>query len=119
MSKPATELEDRLRSVAKGDMSGVEVLARMHEGVLEATGLDPETFQLVQIAALAAVDGCPVSWLAHLEAADEIELDLEKILGTLMAIAPIVGTPRVVAAGARIVHAMGLEEELARAVSPD
>jgi 4-carboxymuconolactone decarboxylase len=118
MSTRATESEDRLRSVAKGDMSGVEVLVGMHEGVLEATGLDPETFQLIQIAALAAVDGCPVSWLAHLEAADEIELGLEKILGTLIAIAPIVGTPRVVSAGARIVHAMGLEEELAKAISP-
>lgn len=118
MSTPAAETEDRLRSVAKGDMSGVEVLVRMHEGVREATGLDAETFQLVQIAALATVDGCPVSWLAQLEAADEIDLGLEKILGTLVAIAPIVGTPRVVAAGARIVHAMGLEEELARAISP-
>jgi 4-carboxymuconolactone decarboxylase len=119
MSTPATEAEHRLRSVAKGNMSGVEVLVGMHEGVLEATGLDPETFQLVQMAALAAVDGCPVSWLAHLEAADEIELGLEKILGTLMAIAPIVGTPRVVSAGAKIVHAMGLEEELAKAISPE
>jgi alkylhydroperoxidase/carboxymuconolactone decarboxylase family protein YurZ len=119
MSAPATKPEDRLRSVARGDMSGVEVLIGMHEGVLEATGLDAETFQLVQIAALAAVDGCPVSWLAHLEAADEIELDLEKILGVLIAIAPLVGTPRIVSAGARIVHAMGLEEELARATTPD
>jgi 4-carboxymuconolactone decarboxylase len=118
MSTSASESEDRLRSVAKGDMSGLEVLVGMHEGVLESTGLDHETFQLVQMAALAAVDGCPVSWLAHLEAADEIELGLEKILGTLIAIAPIVGTPRVVSAGARIVHAMGLEEELAKAISP-
>jgi 4-carboxymuconolactone decarboxylase len=119
MNTPATELEDRLRSVAKGTMGGFEVLVEMHEGVLEATGLDAETFQLVQIAALAAVDGCPVSWLAQLEAADEIELGLEKVLGTLIAIAPIVGTPRVVAAGAKIVHAMGLEEDRARATSPD
>jgi 4-carboxymuconolactone decarboxylase len=117
MGTPASGSEDRLRRVAKGDMSGAEVLVGMHTGVLEASGLDPDTFQLVQIAALAAVDGCPVSWLAHLEAADEIELGIEKILGTLIAIAPIVGTPRVISAGARIVHAMGLEEELAKASS--
>jgi alkylhydroperoxidase/carboxymuconolactone decarboxylase family protein YurZ len=114
MSTPTTETEDRLRGVAKGNLSGFDALVSMHEGVRQATGLDPETFQLVQIAALASVDGCPVSWLAHLEAADEIELSLEKILGTLVAIAPIVGTPRVVSAGARIVHAMGLEEERAQ-----
>jgi alkylhydroperoxidase/carboxymuconolactone decarboxylase family protein YurZ len=114
MSTPTTEAEDRLRGVARGNLSGFDALIGMHEGVREATGLDSETFQLVQIAALASVDGCPVSWLAHLEAADEIELSLEKILGTLVAIAPIVGTPRVVSAGARIVHAMGLEEERAK-----
>ena len=115
MSTPATDTEARLRGVARGDLSGFDALISMQERVLEATGLDPETFQLVQIAALAAVDGCPVSWLANLEAADEIDLGLEKVLGTLMAIAPIIGTPRVITAGARIVHAMGLEEERARA----
>jgi len=113
MSTPTNETEDRLRGVARGSLSGSDALVSMHEGVREATGLDAETFQLVQIAALASVDGCPVSWLAQLEAADEIELGLEKILDTLIAIAPIVGTPRVVSAGAKIVHAMGLQEESA------
>jgi 4-carboxymuconolactone decarboxylase len=115
MSTASSATEGRLRGVAKGDLGGVDVFVNMHEGVLEASGLDPETFQLVQIAALAAVDGSPVSWLLHLDAAEESDLDLEKVLGALVAIAPIVGTPRVVAAGAKIVRAMGLEEELARA----
>jgi 4-carboxymuconolactone decarboxylase len=114
-----SEPEDRLRGIAQGELGRLKAFAGMEEGVLEETALDAETFQLVQIAALAAVDGCAVSWLAQLEAADENELGLEKILGTLLAIAPIVGTPRVVSAGARIVHAMGLGEELEQAIAPD
>jgi alkylhydroperoxidase/carboxymuconolactone decarboxylase family protein YurZ len=107
MTMPTAEAESRLRGVAKGNLDDFDFL---HGDV---PALDAETIELIQIAALAAVDGCPVSWLARLEAADAIDLDLEKVLGTLIAIAPIVGAPRVVSAGAKIVHAMGLQEESA------
>jgi hypothetical protein len=102
MTMTTAETESRLRGVARGDLSGLQG---------DVPALDAETFELVQIAALSAVDGCPVSWLTRLEAADAIDLDLELVLGTLIAIAPIVGTPRLVSAGAKIVHAMGLQEE--------
>ena len=57
-----------------------------------------------------ALDGPLVSWVAQLDAADEAELDLEQILGALVAVAPIVGTLRVVSAGRKIVRAAGLAE---------
>jgi alkylhydroperoxidase/carboxymuconolactone decarboxylase family protein YurZ len=113
MGSQTATAEQKLRGVAEGDVSGIAVLERMHEGVFEASRLDSETFQLVQIAALAAVDGPPVSWLLHLAAAGETDVDLDKVLGTLTAIAPIVGTPRVVAAGGNILRAVGLAEALA------
>src|SRR4051812_22181810 len=100
--------ETALKGVAGGDVTGLEVLAKMHENVLEASKLDAETYQLVQIAALAAVNGPPASWLFHLAVADETNLDLDKVLGTLIAVAPIVGTPKVVAAGGNILRAIGL-----------
>ncbi len=88
---------------------------------LPKQGLDLETFQLVQIAALAAVDGSAVSWLVHLGAAEETDLDLERCWA-LVPIAPTIGTPRVVAAGAKIVRAVGIigavaaaEDQLRRA----
>jgi 4-carboxymuconolactone decarboxylase len=114
MTTRASAPEEGLRGVARGDLSGIEALVNMHEGVLEASGLDPETYQLVQIAALTALDGSPVSWLVHLEAADESGLGLEKVLGTLVATAPIVGTPKIVSAAANIVRAAGLAEERER-----
>ena len=115
MTAHAGVAEERLRGVARGDLTGFGVLAETHARVREASGLDAETYQLVQIAALAAIDGPPVSWLLHLAAAEDSNLDLDKVLGTLIAVAPIVGTPRVVAAGAEIMRAVGLAEAVAAA----
>jgi 4-carboxymuconolactone decarboxylase len=72
--------------------------------------LDRETYRLVQIASLVALDGPLVSWVAQLDAADDAQLDLDQVLGTLVAIAPIVGTLRVVSAARKIVRAAGLAE---------
>ena len=52
---------ERLRSVARGDLSRLGILSDMYTGVREASGLDQETYELVQIAALVAVDGSAVS----------------------------------------------------------
>jgi alkylhydroperoxidase/carboxymuconolactone decarboxylase family protein YurZ len=113
MSSQTGNAESTLRGVAEGDVRGIDVLAKMHENVLESSRLDAETYQLVQIAALAAIDGPPASWLLHLAAADETNVDLDRVLGTLIAVAPIVGTPKVVAAGGNILRAVGLAESLA------
>ena len=113
MNAPVATAEERLRRIARGDLAGLGLLAGMHDGVREASGLDAQTFELVQIAALAAVDGSAVSWVLHLDIADEANLDVTQLLGTLVAIAPIVGTPRVVSAGAKILRAVGLAEAVA------
>jgi 4-carboxymuconolactone decarboxylase len=85
---------------------------RMHEGTLEASGLDSATYQLVRIAALAAVDGSPISWLANLGMAGDLGVSADQILGTLIAIAPMVGTVRIVSAAGKIARALDLDEEL-------
>ena len=72
--------------------------------------LDGDTHRLVQIAALVALDGPLISWVAQLDAADEEQLDLDQVLGALVAIAPIVGTLRVVSAARKIVRAAGLAD---------
>ena len=95
-----TQTEQRLCALADGDLRPIEHPAE----------LDRETYRLVQIASLVALDGPRVSWVAQLDAADEVELDLDQVLGTLVAIAPIVGTLRVVSAARKIVCAAGLAE---------
>ena len=103
--------EDRIRAVAKGDFESVGVVPDLQNGAVGGSGLDAETCQLVQIAALVAIDGPHVSWLRHLEAADEQEIELEKIFGTLLAVAPVVGSAKIAAACAKIVRAAALGEE--------
>jgi alkylhydroperoxidase/carboxymuconolactone decarboxylase family protein YurZ len=80
---------------------------------LEATTLEPETLMLVRIAALVAIDAPPASYLMNLGAAGEVGVGAEEVRGVLAAVAPIVGTPRVVSATGKIARALGLALELA------
>ena len=107
----APTTEDRIRAVAHGDFEAVGVAPDLQNGSVRGSGLDAETSQLVQIAALVAIDAPHVSWLRHLEAADDQEIELDKILGTLLSVAPVVGSAKIVAACAKIVRAAALGEE--------
>ena len=90
----------------------LDLLASMTADSIEASSLDPETLMLVRIAALAAVDAPPVSYLMNLGAASELDIDPEQVRGVLAAIAPIVGTARVAAATGKIVEALAVAIEI-------
>ena len=90
----------------------LDLLARMTADSLEASSLDEQSLMLVRIAALVAVDGPPASYLLNLEAAGEVGVDEEQIRGVLAAIAPIVGTARLVSAASKMARALGLAIEL-------
>ncbi len=91
----------------------LDLLASMTADSLEASDLDAETLMLVRIAALAAVDAPPVSYMLNLEAATDVGIDGEQVRGVLAAIAPIVGTARVASATGNIVKALAIEIETA------
>jgi 4-carboxymuconolactone decarboxylase len=91
----------------------LDLLASMTAASIEASSLDPETLMLVRIAALAAVDAPPVSYLLNLEAASAVGIDAEQVRGVLAAIAPIVGTARIASATGKIVDALEVEMEIA------
>jgi hypothetical protein len=91
----------------------LDLLASMTKDSLEATDLDPQTLLCVRIAALVAVDAPPASYLLNLGAASELDLDLEQVRGVLAAVAPIVGTPRIVSATGNMVRALALALETA------
>ena len=67
-----------------------------------------EAVLLVRLAALVAVDAPPSSYLVTFRAAEDTLLDLEDARNVLIAVAPIVGTPKVVNAAANIAQALGL-----------
>jgi len=91
----------------------LDLLALMTAGSVEASSLDPETFLLVRIAALVAVDAPPISYVLNLGAASELDVDADRVAGVLAAVAPIVGTARVASALGHIVKALELELEVA------
>jgi hypothetical protein len=70
--------------------------------------LQPREFMLARMAALIAVGAPPASYLANLTAAEETAMTAEDVQGVMIAVAPLVGTARVVAAGGNIMRAMGL-----------
>ena len=91
----------------------LDLLASMTADSLAVSNLDPATLMLVRIAALAAVDAPPISYVMNLEAADAAGVDPEQVRGVLAAVAPIVGTARVASATAAIVEALAIELEVA------
>ena len=91
----------------------LDLLGKMTADSIEASSLGAEALVLTRIAALVAVDAPPVSYMLNLGAASEIGIEAEQIQGVLTAIAPIVGTARIVAAAGNIGRALGIALELA------
>jgi 4-carboxymuconolactone decarboxylase len=97
--EPYATPEDCLRALAAGQASVLKTLARMEVGALARSGLDEETYLLIRLAALVATDAAPVSYRAHLGAAG---LSTAEILAALVAIAPVVGSARVLSAASKL-----------------
>jgi hypothetical protein len=99
--------------MAQQETPVLDLLAEMTASSLDASDLDAKSLMLVRIAALVAVDAPPASYLLNLGPASELGVDAEDVRGVLVAIAPIVGTARTMAALGHIVRALGLALELA------
>lgn len=102
-----------------GDTPILDLLAKMTEDSLEATTLDDQSVMLVRIAALVAIDAPPASYLLNMGAAGGSGVDADQIQGLLAAVAPIVGTSRVVSAAGKMVRALGIQLELADLAGED
>jgi 4-carboxymuconolactone decarboxylase len=98
--------EDHLRALAAGQAAVLEARARMQVSTLERSNLDEETYLLVRLAALVATDAASVSYGAHLGGrGDGLVLSTTKVLATFMAIAPVVGSARVLSAASELTRA--------------
>jgi hypothetical protein len=74
---------------------------------IEHNSVSPRDFMLARLAALIAVDAPPASYLANASAAERAGLTAEDVEGVMIAVAPVVGTPRVVSAAGHIFRALG------------
>lgn len=91
------------------DTPVLDTLVQMSENTLARSRLDPETFMLLRIAALVSVGAPPASYTANFGAAEEFGVEPEKVQGTLVAIAPVVGTARIAQAAVAIATALNVE----------
>lgn len=107
-----TTVRENLRALSRGDAPVLEQLAQMTLDTLPRSGLDEETYTLVRIAALVASDAPAVSYVVNLGSAAEIGVPVEDVQGTLVAIAPIVGSARLVAAAGNMLRALGFASDL-------
>jgi 4-carboxymuconolactone decarboxylase len=113
MNVPAkADVDDATRELLAGLAVGdPELLAEgleLRAGWKERSGLNSRTYALVKIAALIALDAPPASYLWQVGNAINEGVLPSDILGVLIAVAPQVGGPKVIAAAPEIMIALGL-----------
>ena len=113
MNEQKASAHESLQGLSQGDTTRLSFLQDLIARSYTESGLDPQTFMLVRMAALATLDAAPASWLMNIAVSGEAGLEPELILGTLTAIAPVIGTARVVSAAGNILKALELGEALA------
>ena len=85
----------------------LDTVLEMTSASVDRVEFSDEVLLLVRLAALVAVDAPPASYLVNLGAAADTALTLNDARSVLIAVAPIVGAPRVVSASAKIAEALG------------
>jgi 4-carboxymuconolactone decarboxylase len=95
--------------LAQHDSNALEGLFKARLDNLEASGLDPKTYSLANIAALIAADAAPASYMFQVGFALDAGVTPEEILGLLVALNPTVGNVRIVSAAAEIAFALGID----------
>ena len=86
----------------------LDTIAAMTAESVARCGLDDNALIAVRIAALAAVDAPAASYLLHVGPAMDAGVTIEQVQDILIAVAPIIGTPRTLSAAAKITEALGV-----------
>lgn len=106
------EVNDETRGVlgalAQGDPDLLETGLELRADWKAKTGLDGRSYALVKLAALIALDAPPASYVWQVGNALAEGATPEDLVGVLIAIAPQVGGPRLVAAAPELMLALGL-----------
>jgi 4-carboxymuconolactone decarboxylase len=104
----STNAREVLNALAHGDPDILAAGLEMRANWEAKSGLDPRSYALVKIAALVALDAPPASYLWQVANALEAGATPEDLIGVLIAIAPQVGGPKLVAAAPELMVALGL-----------
>lgn len=104
--------EKVLGAVADSSTPVFDAIFQVHLDTLMASTLDERSYHLVRLAALIASGAPPASYLVHVPMAVDAGVTLEDAQGICIAIAPIVGTPKITEAAGNVLRALGLAEAL-------
>jgi alkylhydroperoxidase/carboxymuconolactone decarboxylase family protein YurZ len=96
----------------------LSTLTDMTAASVEHNSLSPREFMLARLAALVAMDAPPISYFANAPAIRESGMTPEDIQGVMIAVAPVVGAPRVMSAGGHILRALGIAIAVAESEMP-
>jgi alkylhydroperoxidase/carboxymuconolactone decarboxylase family protein YurZ len=107
------DAKQTLRGLSGHDDNLIERLLKVQSDNIAESGLDPRTHAIARIAALVALDAPPASFAWQVSLGLGSGLTPEEVVGVLVAVAPSVGIPKVVAAAPEIAFAlkMNIEDE--------
>jgi len=86
----------------------LDTLTDMTAASVEHNSLTPREFMIARLAAMVAVDAPPISYFVSASAIEQSGMTAEDIQGVMIAVAPVTGAPRVMAAGGHILRALGI-----------
>ena len=98
-----------LRRLALRDDRYIDGLLRADCSGATLAGIDSRSHALLRIAALIAIDASPPSYMSAVQAGLDAGASYEEIVGTLIAVMPIVGIARVVSAAPNLALALGYD----------
>jgi 4-carboxymuconolactone decarboxylase len=98
-----------LRKLAVRDDRYIEALLQSDRDNAAHAGIDQQAHALVRIGALIAVNAAPPAYMNAVEAALAAGASHEQIVGTLIAVLPLVGEARVVSAAPNLGLALGYD----------
>jgi alkylhydroperoxidase/carboxymuconolactone decarboxylase family protein YurZ len=88
--------------------SVLDTLAAMTAESVARCELDANSLLAARIAALAAVDAPAASYVMHVGTAMDAGVTVQQVQNILVAVAPIIGTPRTLDAALKITEALGI-----------
>jgi 4-carboxymuconolactone decarboxylase len=98
-----------LRRLALRDDRYIDALLGEKCANTEVSGTEARSHALVRIAALIAVDAAPPSFMSAVQAGLDAGTSYDEIVGTLIAVMPVVGVARVVSAAPNLALALGYD----------
>ena len=86
----------------------LDTILDINAASIDHTQLSPRELMLARIAAMVAVDAPPASYLANARPSTDSGVTQQDMQDIMIAVAPIVGTAKVVSAGGNLMRALDM-----------